>query len=92
MHHRGQLALCLALVSLFAAGLPLQAQAQLHSGDWPQFGRSPNFQSYNGVGDDGGHSEWEFDAGDRVVGSPAVAAGRIWVGSDNGNMYCFNQT
>ena len=80
--------LCAALV-LFSAAC---VRAQLHAGDWPQFGRNTAFLSYNGVGNDGGHEEWVFDAGDRVVGSPAVAAGRVWVGSDNGNMYCFNQT
>eukprot|EP01147_Barroeca_monosierra_P008364 gene8364-904_t len=77
----------LAFTCIFAV-----ANAQLHAGDWPQFGRSPNFQSFNDVGNDGGHSEWTYNVHDRVVGSPAVGGGKVFVGSDDTKLYCFNQT
>ncbi|EDQ92802.1 uncharacterized protein MONBRDRAFT_21943 [Monosiga brevicollis MX1] len=76
---------------LAAAFLGVVAQAQLHPGDWPQFGRTPEYQSFNNVSNEGTLAEWSFNAHDRVVASPAVAGGRVWVGSDNGNMYCFEQ-
>ena len=32
---------------------------------------------------------WEFDAGDAITASPAIAAGRVVVGSQDGRLYCF---
>jgi peptide/nickel transport system substrate-binding protein len=34
--------------------------------------------------------QWNFTTGGAVVSSPAVADGRIYVGSDDGKVYCFN--
>eukprot|EP00051_Salpingoeca_urceolata_P005069 m.70119 g.70119 ORF g.70119 m.70119 type:complete len:402 (-) comp14039_c0_seq5:151-1356(-) len=59
--------------------------AQLHAGDWPQFGRSPTFQSFNDVPSTGiTLKEWTADLHGRVIASPAVAAGSVIVGSDRG--------
>eukprot|EP00043_Microstomoeca_roanoka_P025736 m.9707 g.9707 ORF g.9707 m.9707 type:complete len:402 (-) comp5799_c0_seq1:1466-2671(-) len=81
-----------AALLLMAATALLTVNAQLHAGDWPQFGRSPTFNSYNGVGNNGGHAEWSYNVGDRVVASPAVGGGKLFVGSDDSYLYCFNQT
>jgi len=31
---------------------------------------------------------WEFNAGDAITASPAIAAGRLVVGAHNGVVYC----
>jgi outer membrane protein assembly factor BamB len=36
-----------------------------------------------------GQKRWEFDAGDAITASPAIAAGRVVVGSHDGRLYCF---
>lgn len=61
--------------------------------DWPQFGRTPDYHSYTDVGDSSAvGEEWTFNAKDRMVGSPAVLLGRVWIGSDDGHMYCLNKS
>jgi outer membrane protein assembly factor BamB len=35
-----------------------------------------------------GQKTWEFDAGDAITASPAVAANRLVVGARNGVVYC----
>ena len=72
--------------------------AGVFGADWPQWGRDPTFQSFSAVHDAAssgapprGH-EWVFNAGDRVVSSPAVVGQRLWVGSDDGHLYCLNRT
>lgn len=60
--------------------------------DWPQFGRTSDYHSFNNVSDaDAKGEEWTFKANDRMVGSPAVALGRAWLGSDDAHMYCLNK-
>ena len=51
-------------------------------GDWPQWGRTPQSDAYNGVGPDGGGVEWTLSLEDRVVTSPAVAGGSVYAGTD----------
>jgi len=34
---------------------------------------------------------WEFDAGASIVASPAVASGRIVIGSQDGVLYAFGR-
>jgi eukaryotic-like serine/threonine-protein kinase len=36
-----------------------------------------------------GQKRWEFEAGDAITASPAIAAGRVVVGSTDGRLYCF---
>ncbi|EGD81730.1 hypothetical protein PTSG_02441 [Salpingoeca rosetta] len=79
-------------VVLAVLGLAGTVHAQLHKGDWPQFGRTPNFHSFNDVGNNGGHAEWSYNVHNRVVASPAVGGGKVFVGSDDSKLYCFNQT
>ena len=36
-----------------------------------------------------GTKRWHFEAGGAVVASPAVADGRLVIGNDSGQLYCF---
>jgi outer membrane protein assembly factor BamB len=36
-----------------------------------------------------GAKVWEFDAGAALSASPAIASGRIVIGSQDGRLYCF---
>jgi outer membrane protein assembly factor BamB len=38
-----------------------------------------------------GKERWRFDAGAAIVASPAVAAGRLVIGTVDGNVYCFGK-
>tara|TARA_B110000208_G_scaffold153787_1_gene186145 strand:+ start:69 stop:1334 length:1266 start_codon:yes stop_codon:yes gene_type:complete len=63
--------------------------------DWPQWGRTPTFHSFSSVTTAPASprpAEWSFNAGDRVVGSPAVVGERVWFGDDDGYMRCVNRT
>jgi hypothetical protein len=55
-------------------------------------GRNPQQQSAHTDAAAANHSqkEWTFKAADRVVSSPAVAYGRVYVGSDDGHLYCLD--
>ena len=37
-----------------------------------------------------GQKQWEFDAGAAITSSPAVAAGRLVIGAQDGRIYCFS--
>ena len=81
---------CIAMIAMLALLSVTFATAAPPTRDWPQWGRSPSFTSFNPVHDTiaaVAAKEWTFTAGDRVVGSPAVYAGRVWFGSDDGHMY-----
>jgi outer membrane protein assembly factor BamB len=36
-----------------------------------------------------GDKVWEFDTGAPLTGSPAIAGGRVVIGSGDGVIYCF---
>ena len=36
-----------------------------------------------------GEQQWSFEAGGAIVASPAVADGRLVIGNDSGQLYCF---
>ena len=58
--------------------------------DWPQFGRTPTFQSAatSSKSSVGRHGEWvRKGAADRLVASPAIHNGTAYYGSDDGHMY-----
>jgi outer membrane protein assembly factor BamB len=38
-----------------------------------------------------GKEVWKFEGGGSFTASPAVAAGRLVIGTDDGNLYCFGQ-
>jgi outer membrane protein assembly factor BamB len=41
------------------------------------------------LGVEKGEKLWEFDAGGPLSASPAVAAGRVVIGSQDGRLICF---
>jgi len=62
--------------------------------DWAQWGRNPQFSSNINVSTSNTpheRSQWNFTAGDRVVGSPAIGFGRVCFGSDDGYFRCLDQ-
>jgi len=36
-----------------------------------------------------GQKKWEYEVGDALTSSPAVAGGRVVIGSLDGRLYCF---
>ena len=69
------------------------------SSDWPQFGRTPSFQSFKNVSNPSSppHPEWTWDTDgegpvDRLVASPAVFGSTVYLGSDSGHFYALDQT
>ena len=63
--------------------------------DWPQMGRTPSFQSCNDVSIPAAppHPEWKFtNATSRLVASPAVWRGVVYIGSDDGHLYALEQS
>ena len=38
-----------------------------------------------------GKEVWRYDAGGKIFASPAVAGGRLVIGSDSGHLYCFGE-
>ncbi len=62
--------------------------------DWPQMGRTPSFRSCNNVSipSEPPHPEWTFkNATSRLVSSPAVWHGVVYIGSDDGHLYALEQ-
>ena len=64
--------------------------------DWPQMGRTAAFESYKSVGLPSlaapPHPEWTWGAAaDRLVASPALWNGTVYLGSDDGHLYALDQ-
>ena len=60
--------------------------------DWSMYGQNP---AHNAVGYGGPKDltlNWNYTTGGAIVSSPAVVSGRVYIGSDDGNIYCFNST
>ncbi len=38
-----------------------------------------------------GKKEWSYETGGKLIGSPAVAAQRLVIASDDGHVYCFGK-
>ena len=36
-----------------------------------------------------GAKKWEYEIGDALTSSPAIAAGRVVIGAQDGRLYCF---
>jgi len=36
-----------------------------------------------------GRKVWEYDTGDALTASPAIASGRLVIGAQDGKLYCF---
>ena len=78
---------------MLLAALPL-ALAQQAVVDWPQMGRTPAYQSLNAAPLPASppHPEWRFaNASSRLVSSPAVFGGAVYITSDDGHLYALEQ-
>jgi outer membrane protein assembly factor BamB len=40
---------------------------------------------------DTGAQAWEYEAGGKFIGSPAVSEGRLVIGNEDGTVYCFGE-
>jgi outer membrane protein assembly factor BamB len=36
-----------------------------------------------------GEKTWEYEVGDALTSSPAIAGGRVVIGAQDGRLYCF---
>jgi len=85
---RAALAIALALAPACLASPPAAA-------DWPQWGKTPQQTSYSDalLPTNASLQEWTFmpKGLDRVVASPVVAFGFVWVADDAGRMFKLDQ-
>jgi outer membrane protein assembly factor BamB len=75
----------------------VQAEQHLPSSNWPMFHYSPNHIGVNPVDTTINTTnvsrltvKWKALTGDKVVSSPAVADGKVFVGSDDRKIYAFD--
>jgi len=61
------------------------------STDWPMFRHDPNHTGYStSYGPTTNETLWSYSPGGTVQSSPAVAGGRVYVGSCDNNVYCLD--
>jgi outer membrane protein assembly factor BamB len=78
-------------ISGAAAGVPPAREAA--DAPWPAFhADASRTGNASGYGPGTSHLLWSNSTGANCYGSPAVAGGRVFIGSTAGNMYCFNAT
>jgi outer membrane protein assembly factor BamB/chitodextrinase len=59
--------------------------------DWPMFRHDPAHSGYStSQAPNTSHVLWTFATGGSVASSPAAAAGRVYVGSHDGRVYCLD--
>ncbi len=72
---------------------PVPGNSDPAGDEWPMFRGSLN---HTGTTEStpvkGSGPLWTFSAADMIVSSPAVVDGRVYVGSNDGNIYCLNAT
>ena len=57
---------------------------------WPMFHHDLNHSGYSTSAPTTNHTAWSYATGNYVLSSPAVVGGMVYVGSDDGNVYCLN--
>ncbi len=63
----------------------------LGSDDWPMFRYDPQHSGYSAsTAYNANQTPWSYTTGGAVDSSPAVVDGRVYVGSDDGNIYCLS--
>ena len=74
-----------------ATSEPNVQHAQAPSGDWSNFRGTPSLSGVAaGTIPDNPELLWTFVAEGAIVSSPVVHDGRVYVGSDDGNVYCLD--
>jgi len=67
------------------------ASASLDKEEWPMFCHDPAHTGYsNSTAPDTNKSLWTYTTGGAVMSSPAVADGKLYIGSRDDNIYCLN--
>ncbi len=65
--------------------------APLDTDWWPMFGHDLSHSRYStSLGPDTNNSLWSYTTGDEVLSSPAVADGKVYIGSYDGTVYCLD--
>ena len=78
--------------SLLLAAATTTAAAAAAATDWRQFGRTAQNQAFTSAGlPTKAHAEWFFNATDRVVASPVVSHGKVWIATDAGTLVQLDQ-
>ncbi len=81
--------LLLGMLTLTFSVQPVTANAMIDW--WPTFHHDQNHTGYStSTAPNTNHTIWTYTTGDRVVSSPAVADGAVYVGSDDDKVYCLN--
>ncbi|UCE16735.1 MAG: PQQ-binding-like beta-propeller repeat protein, partial [Candidatus Bathyarchaeota archaeon] len=86
----------IALTMFLLSMLPLTFSVQPVAADgtvdwWPMFHHDLNHTGYStSTAPNTNHTIWNYTTGDRVVSSPAVADGKVFVGSDDWKVYCLD--
>ena len=83
----------LCISSIYLACLNL-TKAESSSNDWSMFRQDPAHTAYSSIsGPSTPKVLWTFSDDDNSLqGSPAIADGKLYIGSANGNIYCLNAT
>ncbi len=68
--------------------------ASSSSGNWPMFRNDPSRSGTTNSGGPANSAEllWNFTTMQGVLSSPAAANGYVWVGSEDGAIYCLNSS
>jgi outer membrane protein assembly factor BamB len=89
------LLLFIVMFSLFAAGIPKMQFAMADGGsgtdDWTMFRHDAQHSGYStSTAPSTNQTQWSFTTGSDVYSSPAVADGKVYIGANDGRIYCLN--
>ncbi|MDX1814216.1 MAG: PQQ-binding-like beta-propeller repeat protein, partial [Candidatus Bathyarchaeia archaeon] len=84
--------LAVLLVSFFASiSLSVSAAGDVGDADWSMFRHDPPHTGTSpSTGPNTNNTMWSYTTGDIVTSCPAVADGKVYVGSDDNNVYCLS--
>lgn len=89
------LTLALLMSSLMFSSVFFTAPAAAQgTGDWPQWRHDPQHTGYNPTSSGPNQLQlvWQYETLGMVRSSPAVTDNKVFIGSDDGNVYCFDAT
>ena len=76
---------------LFLVLVTLGASAFVYSQDWPMSGQNPENTGYSpSSGPSTGDLQWVYEIKGLVLSSPAVANGKVYIGGEDGTVYCLD--
>jgi len=91
-HNHQKVLLILFLICSFVYYIPEKVQATDSTEyEWPKFRHDLLNTGYtDGDGPDSNHTIWTYQTGGKVFSSPSIANGRLYVGSNDDNVYCLD--